>query len=141
MGVLLLKQKVKRCTATLAAVGYMYCGGHGWDEVMGTPFSGTDLKAVPCSAGCRYTDEGMVRWSSVEGCTMLCWLQVHRRGHGWDGVHWGRIQHEWSCFRVPAVSRCYRWVEGRIRRVGSRMIKIFFIINELWKYSRYCNDN
>ena len=98
MGVLLIKQKVKRCTANLAAVGYMYCGGHGWDEVM--------LKG------------DTMLWYRSEGCTMLCWLQVHRGGHRRDGVHWGRVEHERPGVRVPAVPGRHRRGRGGIRRGG-----------------------
>ncbi len=39
---------------------------------------------------------------------------VHWRGHGRDGVHRGRVQHERPCLRVPAVP-------GRVRRGGGRV--------------------
>jgi hypothetical protein len=39
---------------------------------------------------------------------------VHRRGHGRDGVHRGRVQHERPRVRVPAVP-------GRLRRGGGRV--------------------
>merc|ERR1711869_116612 len=39
---------------------------------------------------------------------------VHRRGHGRDGVHRGRVQHERPRLRVPAVP-------GRVRRGGGRV--------------------
>merc|ERR1712138_380018 len=38
---------------------------------------------------------------------------VHWRGHGRDGVHGGRVEHERPRFRVPAVP-------GRHRRGGGR---------------------
>merc|ERR1739848_403959 len=38
---------------------------------------------------------------------------VHRRGHGRDGVHGGRVEHERPRVRVPAVPRCHR--RGRRR--------------------------
>ena len=46
---------------------------------------------------------------------------VHRWGYGWDGVHWGRVQHEWFGLWVPAVPRCYCWRGGWIRRGGRRI--------------------
>ena len=46
---------------------------------------------------------------------------VHRWGYGWDGVHWGRVQHEWLGLWVPAVPRCYCWRGGWIRRGGGRI--------------------
>ena len=46
---------------------------------------------------------------------------VHRWGYGWDGVHWGRVQHEWFGLWVPAVPRCYCWRGGWIRRGGGRI--------------------
>merc|ERR1719442_257378 len=39
---------------------------------------------------------------------------VHRRGHGRDGVHRGRVEHERPRLRVPAVP-------GRLRRGGRRV--------------------
>ena len=46
---------------------------------------------------------------------------VHRWGYGWDGVYWGRVQHEWFGLWVPAVPRCYCWRGGWIRRGGGRI--------------------
>merc|ERR1711966_6250 len=46
---------------------------------------------------------------------------VHRRGHGRDGVHRGREQHERFGFRVPAVPGCHRRGGGRVRRGGGRV--------------------
>ena len=40
---------------------------------------------------------------------------VHRWGHGRDGVHWGRIEHERFGLWVPAVPRCHSWRGRRIR--------------------------
>merc|ERR1711998_226171 len=45
---------------------------------------------------------------------------VHRRGHGRDGVHGGRVQHERSCLRVPAVPGRDRRGGWRIRGGGGR---------------------
>ena len=41
---------------------------------------------------------------------------VHRRGHGRDGVHGGRVQHERPRVRVPAVPGRDRRGGGRVRR-------------------------
>ena len=46
---------------------------------------------------------------------------VHRRRHGWDGVHRSRKQYEWSCVRVPAISGCHCWGRGWVWRRGSEM--------------------
>merc|ERR1711998_606423 len=45
---------------------------------------------------------------------------VHRRGHGRDGVHRGRVQHERPRVRVPAVPGRLRRGGGRVRRGGRR---------------------
>merc|ERR1712193_165196 len=41
---------------------------------------------------------------------------VHRGGHGRDGVHRGRVEHERPRVRVPAVPGCHRRGGGRVRR-------------------------
>merc|ERR1711918_125725 len=45
---------------------------------------------------------------------------VHGRGHGRDGVHRGRVQHERPRLRVPAVPGRLRRGGGRVRRGGRR---------------------
>merc|ERR1712224_1163139 len=45
---------------------------------------------------------------------------VHRRGHGRDGVHRGRVQHERPRLRVPAVPGRLRRGGGRVRGGGRR---------------------
>merc|ERR1712146_344292 len=45
---------------------------------------------------------------------------VHWRGHGRDGVHRGRVQHERPRVRVPAVPGRVRRGGGRVRRGGRR---------------------
>ena len=37
---------------------------------------------------------------------------VHRWGYGWDGVYWGRVQHEWFGLWVPAVQDATAEEEG-----------------------------
>merc|ERR1712205_143558 len=43
-----------------------------------------------------------------------------RRGHGRDGVHRGRVEHERPCLRVPAVPGRLRRGGGRVRGGGRR---------------------
>merc|ERR1711988_731230 len=45
---------------------------------------------------------------------------VHRRGHGRDGVHRGRVQHERPGVRVPTVPGRHRRGRGRVRRGRGR---------------------
>merc|ERR1711959_229945 len=45
---------------------------------------------------------------------------VHWRGHGRDGVHGGRVEHERPRFRVPAVPGRHRRGGGRVRRGRGR---------------------
>merc|ERR1711975_27213 len=45
---------------------------------------------------------------------------VHGRGHGRDGVHRGRVEHERPRLRVPAVPGRVRRGGGRVRRGGRR---------------------
>merc|ERR1712167_540124 len=45
---------------------------------------------------------------------------VHRRGHGRDGVHRGRVEHERPRVRVPAVPGRLRRGGGRVRGGGRR---------------------
>merc|ERR1712157_210729 len=47
-------------------------------------------------------------------------MGVHWRGHGRDGVHRGRVEHERFGFRVPAIPRRHRRRGRRIRRGGRR---------------------
>ncbi len=48
---------------------------------------------------------------------------VYRRGHGRDGIHRGRKQHEWLSLWIPAIPRCLCWWGRRVwgRRGSSRL--------------------
>ena len=58
--------------------------------------------------------------------TKISWF---RWGYGRDGIHWGRIQHERSCLRVPAVPGGHR--RGRWLWRGRRCRGIWWIIYKI----------